>query len=158
MENTKLNFAISSYCKENNLQNTFKALNLITTNVIHNHENLGNLSVVEIFEKYFAKELKGGLSFSFNLPNRLKAIRKRLGDNESNVLPMRKVKRERRDRSDRNGDIPEMFLLLLDELGLARKDAKLLYENKEKWRYVKSDMQLYCADKGKLVFFNLAGG
>lgn len=51
MENTKLNLAISSYCKENNLQKTFKALNLKADD-IDNHKKATDGSVAKMFEKY----------------------------------------------------------------------------------------------------------
>ena len=45
-------------------------------------------------------------------------------------------------------DIPESFLLLMDELCLDRKDALKFYENPDQWAYVKSDRKIYCTKKG----------
>ena len=150
MENTKLNLAISSYCKENNLQKTFKALNLKADD-IDNHKKATDGSVAKMFEKYFAKERGGkGLSFTFNLQRNRSQLRKRLLD-QPIQLGNKKVKVER--VKDRKNDIPDNFLLLLDELGLDRKKAKLLYENKDQWAFVKSDRLIYCTERGS-VFSN----
>ena len=145
MENTKLNFAISSYCKKNNLQKTFKALNLITNEI--DNQKKGDLSIVEMFEKYFAKKHEGEeLSFTFNLQNKQSQLRKRLLDQSVQTVVKKKVRVRR--AKDRKQDIPDNFLLLLDELGLDRKKAKLLYENKDQWAFIKSDRLIYCTERG----------
>ena len=144
MENTKLNFAISSYCKENSLQNTFNALTLAANEIDH-HEKEGDLSVANMFEKYFAKELDAeGLSFTFNLPNNRSKLRKRLLDS-----PVQNTKvKVARGKDKNSNDVPNSFLLLLDELGLDRKKAKMLYENKDQWVFVKSDRLIFCTEPG----------
>jgi hypothetical protein len=44
--------------------------------------------------------------------------------------------------------IPEGFLALLDELALDRKDAEVLYKNKDQWKFVKSDRKIFCTEHG----------
>ena len=149
MENTKLNSAISFYCKENSLQKTFKALTLAGNEIDH-HEKRGDLSVAKLFEKYFAKEHEGeGLSFTFNLQNNRSQLRKRLLEQSVQTVVNKKAKVER--VKERKNDVPSSFLSLLDELGLDRKKATLLYENKDQWRYEKSDRLIYCTELGKFL-------
>ena len=62
-----------------------------------------------------------------------------------------KVKREKSIKKEQ--EIPEQFLMLLDELRLDRKDAKLLFDNKEHWAYVKSDRQIFCVEKGIFMIY-----
>ena len=82
-------------------------------------------------------------------------LRKRLRDidiTEENV----KVKKSKKENSKvkkqspikKEEEIPEQFLILLDELRLDRKDAKLLFENRDHWAYVKSDRQIFCIERG----------
>jgi len=60
-----------------------------------------------------------------------------------------KSKAAKKEQSIKNKqEIPEQFLTLLDELRLDRKDAKLLFENREHWAYVKSDRQIFCVERG----------
>ena len=55
----------------------------------------------------------------------------------------------KRERVSPETNVPNDFLLLLDELKLDRKDAQKFYENKEEWSFVKSDRKIYCTVKGK---------
>ena len=144
MENTKLNFAISSYCKKNNLQKTFKALNLTA--------KTGDLCVADIFEKYYANAQGEGLSFTFNLKNERSQLRKRLLDPSVQTVVNKKEK-VGRVKDKKNDEVPGSFFQLLDELGLDRKKAKLLYENKDQWAFVISDRLIYCTEPGTLLFY-----
>ena len=142
MEHTDLCYAISVYCKEKNFDKTLNALNETTDQITN--EKCNAPSVAAIFEKYFNKQHEG-LSFAFNLPNRQTKLRKRLLDKQCDTQVTKKIKVVKA----RKNDIPDQFLTLLDELGLDKKNAKLLYENKEQWAYVKSDRLIYCAERGK---------
>lgn len=146
MEHAELLFVIGRYCKDKNFQMTLKALDRKTDKCTE-HKKSTERSVVELFEKYFKLKNEGeGLSFTFKLTNKRSQLRKRLRDNESarpvGIKQMKVIK-------PRKNDIPDTFLKLLDELGLDRKNAKLLYENKDQWTYVKSDRLIYCAESGK---------
>ena len=62
-----------------------------------------------------------------------------------------KQKKERKDRMkdvEEEDKIPEGFLTLLDELALDRKDAEVLYKNKDQWKFVKSDRKIFCTEQG----------
>ena len=142
MEKSNLLDAVGLYCKTQNFQKTLTALYRATDN------NKKSADLSEIFEKYFNKQNgRQGLSFTFNLQNRRSQLRKRLLDNPSEAKVSRK-KIKLGSVKDAKNDIPDNFLLLLDELELDRKDAKLLYENKDQWTYVKSDRLLDCFVKG----------
>ena len=145
MENSKLLDAIGSYCKNQNLQKTLKAL-YRATDITNKDDEAEEDTVVKIFQKCFKIRTKrDGLSFTFNLSNKRSQLRKRLLDIDHRPVGTKKMKVIKA----RKNDIPEMFFLLLDELGLDKKEAQLLYENKDQWSYVKSDMKLYCAVSGK---------
>ena len=51
-------------------------------------------------------------------------------------------------------DIPNDFLLLLDELGFNPADAQLLYDNRDEWNYEKKDGLIYCTKKCKDIIPN----
>jgi len=57
----------------------------------------------------------------------------------------RKYAKEANEKVDK---IPEGFLTLLDELALDRKDAEVLYKNKDQWKFVKSDRKIFCTEQG----------
>ena len=145
MENSELLDAICSYCKNQNFQKTLKAL-YRATDITNKDDEAEEDTVVKIFQKCFKIRTKrDGLSFTFNLSNKRSQLRKRLLDIDHRPVGTKKMKVIK----TRKNDIPEMFFLLLDELGLDKKEAQLLYENKDQWSYVKSDMKLYCAVSGK---------
>ena len=66
-------------------------------------------------------------------------FRKRLRDMDITDEKVKKAKTEKsktvkKEKSIKNKqEIPEQFLTLLDELRLDRKDANLLFENREHW-------------------------
>jgi len=144
MEQTELLYAIGRYCKSQNFEKTLKSLN--TSNIQKPEEQ--NLTL--IFEKYFKPKDKGeGLSFTFKLRNKRSKLRKRLLNNENDQpVAIKKMKLMK----VRKNDIPDAFLNLLDELGLDKKNAKLLYEHKDQWAYVKSDQLIYCVKRGKFLY------
>ena len=148
MKESNLLYAIGRYCKEENFQITLKALDRRTDEKTQ-IEKPAERTVVEIFEKYFQpKKKQEGLSFSFNLTNKRSQLRKRLQDNECNKPD--EIKRMNIMKARKN-DIPDTFLTLLDELGLDKNKAKLFYENKDQWTYVKSDKLIYCANRGNFL-------
>lgn len=147
MENTELLYVIARYCKSQNFESTLKSLN--TSNIKKLEEQ--NLSL--IFEKYFNKHNDAkGLSFIFNLQTKRSELRKRLLAPSSDHTVTQKMKK-RKCVKERKSDVPDEFLTLLDELALDRKDAKLLYENKDQWAFVKSDRLTFCSERGKNFTF-----
>ena len=69
----------------------------------------------------------------------------------SSTKPENRAKKERKRKGKedtREDKIPEGFLALLDELALERKDAEILYKNKEQWQFVKSDRRIFCTEQG----------
>lgn len=141
--------AIGIYCTQNGFQKTQKLLSEMTAKMAI-QENKDDL-VVDIFEKYFQPKLTtDALSFTFKLSDKRKELRKRIETMEGSTRsskPKKKPKMKISETAD--GKIPNDFLMLLDELGLHRKDATKLYENKEHWNYVKSDRKIYCTVRGK---------
>ena len=156
MDRDRLLNAVRQYCVNNGFSKTAKEIEQ-SVNVEESE------SIENVFDKYFEKEnkpkifTKTGLGFSFKLPTGRMDLKKRLRDiniTEENV----KVKRSRKESPKvktslkKEQKIPEKFLILLDELRLDRKDAKLLFENREHWAYVKSDRQIFCVEKGILIY------
>ena len=144
MEKIDLLYAISRYLKDEKFQITLKALHR-QTDKSTNNKKAKEQTVMEMFETHFVKHERKKLTFTYNSQNKRSQLRKRLLDQSDHTVN-RKVKVRR--GKERKNDIPDSFLLLLDQLGLDRKKAKLLYENKDQWSYVKSDMQLYCVEIG----------
>ena len=145
-QNRELLNAISSYCNQHNFQKTLKSLNEATGTTAKNYNDQEH-SVLNIFEKYFTNEHEEeGLSFTFNLQNKRSQLRNRLLEQSVQTVVNKKAKVGR--VKERKNEVPDSFLLLLDELGLDRKKAKLLYENKDQWRYEKSDRLIYCTEHG----------
>ena len=154
MERDRLLYAVREYCLNNRYPKTAKKIKTLPLKV-------GNTESIEnVFDKYFKNENKPktGLGFSIKLPTGLMDLRKRIRDvdiTEEKVKAKKpkkensKVKKEKSSKKDE--EIPEQFLILLDELRLNRKDAKLLFENREHWAYVKSDRQIFCVEQG-MVF------
>ena len=153
MDRDRMLNAIRQYCLNNAFSKTAKKIKTIHVN------GEDTQSIENAFEKYFENENKSknfaktGLGFSFKLPTGRMDLKKRLRDiniTEENV----KVKRSRKESPKvktslkKEQKIPEKFLILLDELRLDRKDAQLLFENREHWAYVKSDRQIFCVERG----------
>jgi len=173
MDRDRLLNAIRQYCLNNGFSKTAKKIKTLPVNV-KDSETIENA-----FGKYFEKENKPksfaitGLGFSLKLPTGQMGLRKRLRDidiTEENgkvkksKKESKKVKNEKLAKKEQ--EIPKEFLILLDELRLDRKDAKLLFENRDHWAYVKSDRQIFCVEQGifceicknlKFNFFNPLG-
>ena len=137
----KLVAAIREYCSENGYFTTEQLL-------LPKSSAITNFELSDIFDKYLQPKVSPGeLSFTFTLTNKRKELRKRISTMNEPVSAVKPKKRKKLNEEDK---IPKDFLSLLDELGLNRKDAKMLYENKEQWNYVKSDRKIYCTVKGKI--------
>ena len=155
MDRDRMLNAIRQYCLNNAFSKTAKKIKTIHVN------GEDTQSIENAFEKYFENENKSknfaktGLGFSFKLPTGRMDLRKRLRDiditeEKGNVKKSKKekskIKREKSVKTE--AEIPEQFFILLDELRLDRKDAQLLFENREHWAYVKSDRQIFCVETG----------
>lgn len=150
MDKNELFTACAEYCKEHNFKKTLEALNGRSVEVLKPNQLNRRYIVTKMFQKYFKKQ-NPGLSFTFNLKNMPCQLRNRLLKEQSGQAASFKKMKDGFVK-DRMITIPAKFLTLLDELGLNKKDAKLLYENKDQWTYVKSDRLLYCSEKSKLRF------
>ena len=110
------------------------------------------LDLKEIFQKFFDTkcEKSNKLSFSFKIDNKNSMLKKRLANMNETEKNIREIKKPKKNKLKKNGghEIPESFLLLMDELCLDRKDALKFYENPDQWAYVKSDRKIYCTKKG----------
>ena len=152
MESASLLDAIAQYCNDQTFSRTEKAL-----------RKDGKInpapSLIQLFEGYFEKK-SAPLSFTFQLSNDRSNLRKRLRDMES-APAVKKQKlsgptktlaksKGKENAKEKVKEIPEQFLLLLDELRLDRKDARKFYENKSQWSYVMSDRKIYCVERGML--------
>lgn len=129
--------ALVDYCREHDFTKTADALTLR-----HDGELVETKSIAKIFNKHFDKP--SGLSFTFNLNNCRKRQRDRIRDAKCEQVHTK----QRKVTKDRSKDVPEQFLRLLDDLGLDIKCAKILYQNKDHWNYVKSDRKIYCVEQG----------
>ena len=152
MNNSDLLYAIGRYCKQQHFHRTLKALDQ-RTDKTPNSKKDQKRTVVTMFENYLkSNNEEEGLSFTFKLTNNLSHLRKRLLDTEYEKRPVA-IKKLKVIKA-RKSDIPDTFLTLLDELGLDRKNGKLLYENKDQWTYVKSDKLIYCTERGNFSLTN----
>lgn len=154
MENNDLLYAIGRYCKSQHFAKTFKSVTQLTgkRDLTQNPEKQ---SLTLIFETYFKNHNNDKtLSFTFNLQTKRSELRKRLLAPSSNQT-VTQNRKKRKYVKDRKSDVPDEFLTLLDELALDRKDAKLLYENKDQWAFVKSDRLTFCSERGKNFTFEI---
>ena len=92
------------------------------------------------------------MPFKMNIISRQSQMRKRL--NEKNQIDLQKampkvVKKYEKVEGKKKDEVPKFFVELIEELGFDKKDAKNLFENKEKWSYLKSDRLINCAQTGK---------
>jgi len=115
----------------------------------------GNVELEELFPEKETKKIdvmkRLGIVFKGNAKQN--ELRKRIRNMEDNVeTESKKPKKERKETRmipvEDEDRIPEGFLKLLDELALDRKDAEILYKNKDQWKFVKSDRKIFCAEKG----------
>jgi len=156
MERDRLLNAVRQYCLNNGYSKTAKKIQRLPVNIE------GSQTIQNAFDKYFEKEnkrkscVKTGLGLSFKIHTGQMDFRKRLRDIDitEEKGTVKKSKRENGKLKEKSikkeQEIPEQFLILLDELRLDRKDAKLLFENREHWAYVKSDRQIFCVERGIL--------
>ena len=82
-------------------------------------------------------------------------MRQRLNEkNEKDLLkatPKVSKKKNTEEKKKKEDEVPKFFIELIEELGFDKKDAKSLFENKEKWSYLKSDRLIHCAQIGKII-------
>ena len=94
-----------------------------------------------------------------NIVSRQSQMRQRL--NEKNEKDLQKAmpkvvkKKEKEERKKKEDEVPKFFVELIEELGFDKKDAKNLFENKEKWSYLKSDRLIHCAQIGVFLKYRL---
>ena len=158
MDRDRLLNAVRQYCLNNGFSKTAKKIKTPDVKVEDSE------SIENVFDKYFAKEnrQKTGLGFTIKRLGQMD-FRKRLRQVDITVekIKPKKAKKEsmeikKEKLKDDEKEIPEQFLLLLDELRLDRKDAKLLFENREHWAYVKSDRQIFCVEQGIYFYFSIS--
>ena len=136
--------SIRQYCLKYGLEKTAGLLPGVNSS--------GNVELEELFPEKKTKKVdvmkRLGIVFKGNAKQN--ELRKRIRNMED-CVESKKPKKERKET--RNGvdedKVPEGFLTLLDELALDRKDAKILYNNKNQWKFVKSERKIFCAEKGK---------
>ena len=139
--------SIINYCDDRKFIESSKELGSFEEN--------SEFELHEIFEKYFQKISKNEnkLSFTFNVDNKRSLLKERLSK-MNDVKPKLKMNRDKSTKSkklkveEKENDIPEAFLLLMDDLCLDRKNAKKFFESSNEWSYVKSDRKIFCAKKG----------
>jgi hypothetical protein len=144
MEKNNIEFLIRQYCQKRKNEKSVDALN-------HSKELKLDVDLSSLFSAYYEKrELINStkLSFKFTLPKSKTSGKLVQQKNVEKIL--KKVK-----KSKKNEEIPEAFLLLLDDLCINRNQAKTFFDNKDQWTFVKSDRKIYCAAKGSVNQFVL---
>ena len=95
------------------------------------------------------------MPFKLNIVSRQSQMRQRL--NEKNEKDLQKAmpkvvkKKEKEERKKKEDEVPKFFVELIKELGFDKKDAKILFENKDKWTFIKSDRLIHCAQTGEFL-------
>ena len=147
MNNDLINGAIRRYCQERKLNEASAALGNIEDKIL--------VDLHQIFQKFFDKKCEKShkLSFSFKVDNKSSMLKKRLADMNNAERKFSEIKKPKKHKLKKSGseNIPESFLLLMDELCLDRKNALKFYKNPDQWAYVKSDRKIYCTKKGDLM-------
>ena len=93
------------------------------------------------------------MPFKLNIVSRQSQIRQRL--NEKNEKDLKKTtsivknRKKLKERKECEDEVPKFFVELIQELGFGEKEAKALFENKEKWAYLKSDRLIRCTHQGE---------
>jgi len=145
--------AVRQYCLKNGFSKTANSIKTLPVNVDDSQ------TIENAFDTYFEKENKAkmltktGLGFPIKLPTGQMDFRKRLRKVDITKHKLKEKKSKNKNSKvkksiKREQEIPEQFFVLLDALRLDRKDAKLLFENREHWAYVKSDRQIFCVESG----------
>ena len=135
--------SVRNYCQSRNLLETAKILRF-------NHKKTTK-NIEQIFENFFTNVPKKGnkLSFNYNVTNNQSLLKKRLAK-DTVVRRKQEVTKKSGVRKVKNvaeNEIPESFLLLMDELCLGRKEARKFFENPCEWGYIKSDRKIFCTTK-----------
>jgi len=141
--------SIRQYCAKYGLR---KTVDLLPTK-----ESKSNVELEELFRETETKkvDVMKSLGIVFKGNSERDELRKRIRNMEESHVekskPKTKPKKERKEKrqdGEEEEKIPEGFLTLLDELALDRKDAEVLYKNKEQWKFVKSDRKIFCTEQG----------
>ena len=99
------------------------------------------------------------MPFKMNIVSRQSQMRQRM--NEKNEKDLQKAmpkvvkKKEKVEGKKKEDEVPKFFVELIEELGFDKKDAKNLFENKDKWSYLKSDRLIHCAQIGVFLKYRL---
>ena len=99
------------------------------------------------------------MPFKMNIVSRQSQMRQRM--NEKNEKDLQKAmpkvvkKKEIVEGKKKEDEVPKFFVELIEELGFDKKDAKNLFENKDKWSYLKSDRLIHCAQIGVFLKYRL---
>ena len=100
------------------------------------------------------------MPFKMNIVSRQSQMRRRMNEkNEKDLkkaMPIVVKTKEISAEKKKEDEVPKFFVELIEELGFDKKDAKNLFENKDKWSYLKSDRLIHCALIGeflKITFF-----
>ena len=147
--------SILKYCDDRNCSETLKELILT-----EKYERKKEPNLEKLFETFFQKgfpEKHNKLSFTFKVGKRRSLLKERLS--KMNVIEpksaSRTQKRKKAEKEQKENEVPESFLKLLDQLCLDRKNARKLFENPDEWTYVKSDRTIFCAQIGLFVIYSL---
>jgi len=141
--------SIREYCVKYGLEKTAE---LLPTG-----ESKSNVELEKIFRPTKEKKVNAmkGLGIVFKGNAQRDELRKRIRNmEECHELKIKKrpkvEKKEKKNdvEEEEEDQIPEGFLVLLDELALDRKDADVLYKNKDQWKFVKSDRKIFCTETG----------
>ena len=148
--------SIREYCEKYGMRKT--------ADLLPSKSSTSNVELEQIFfetETKKADVLKSlGIVFKGNAER--DELRKRIRNMDESHVKKSKPKKERKEKrqdEEEQDKIPEGFLTLLDELALDRKDAEVLYKNKDQWKFVKSDRKIFCTEQGTELnhFFNGRG-
>ena len=141
MKHDELLDAIWHYCNSQNCPKTSMALRRDETSKVQKLTN--------VFRKHFKPDPdSGGLSFNFKLSNDRQKLRKRIQNSTSTMCTSSKPKLTKESVRKESSTVPKYFISILNELGFDLKDARKLFENKDKWTCLKSDRLVFCAEKG----------
>ena len=126
-----------------------------TAELLPNGESKSNVELEKLFRETETKkvDVMKSLGIVFKGNKQRDELRKRIRNMEecTEVKSKKKPKEERKEKrkdAQEEDKIPEGFLTLLDELALDRKDAEVLYKNKDQWKFVKSDRKIFCTELG----------
>jgi hypothetical protein len=158
MEKLGIEIDIKNYCDRQDFKETCATL--------QNYNGKARGKFEDIFEAFFSKnnDLGNKLSFAFTVNNKQKLLKERLAEMNvknissskkyvvSNEIRMKKNvvmnKSKNKQKKTVDNEMPESFLLLMDELCIDRKDARKFFENPDQWAFIKSNRKIFCTKRG----------